>query len=262
MLLEELQALPRRKRRWSQTSEIVTARYEGEDELQQQPHSQAPSSPSQKRQRRTETGLIEPDDLSDLSDSLPPPEVLEAVIDLYFLLVQPWIPIFHEKRFRRQLKHPSKKYRLEVVLHAMLVVMLKHLDRREITVDLGDIESICERSRKIVVLTAMDELHVENLQALVIICFEDVRCPFTFYLDAAMGLICRFLQIGSGRVSRAWPLVGSLTRTVEYLQLSVESEDHDNGPMLQPRPSLPTSENWVEEEERRRVFWTIFNLDR
>ncbi|KFZ00266.1 hypothetical protein V498_00198 [Pseudogymnoascus sp. VKM F-4517 (FW-2822)] len=242
LLLEELQALPRRKRRWSQTSEIVTARYEGEDELQQQqPHPQAPSSPSQKRQRRTETGLIEPDDLSDLSDSLPPPEVLEAVIDLYFLLVQPWIPIFHEKRFRRQLKHPSKKYRLEVVLHAMLVVMLKHLDRREITVDLGDIESICERSRKIVVLTAMDELHVENLQALVIICFED---------------------IGSGRVSRAWPLVGSLTRTVEYLQLSVESEDHDNGPMLQPRPSLPTSENWVEEEERRRVFWTIFNLDR
>ena len=62
----------------------------------------------------------------------------------------------------------------------MVVAMLKHLDRREVTVNLGDIESICERSRKIVVLTAMDELYVENLQALVIICFEDVRCcpPF------------------------------------------------------------------------------------
>jgi hypothetical protein len=94
--------------------------------------------------------------------------------------VQPWIPIFHEKRFRRQLKSPDKKYRLEVVLHSMVVAVLKHLDRREIRVNLGDIESICERSRKIVVLTAMDELYVENLQALVIICFEDVRCypPF------------------------------------------------------------------------------------
>jgi hypothetical protein len=76
------------------------------------------------------------------------------------------------------------------------------------------------------------------------------------------GLIAFLLQIGSGRVSRAWPFVGSLTRTVEYLQLSVESENHDKGPVLQPRPSLPPAENWVEEEERRRVFWTIFNLDR
>lgn len=265
LLLEQLQAQPRRKRRWSQTSETTAIRYESEDvqqQQQQQQQPQAPSSSSHKRQRRTETGLIEPDNLADLSESLPPPEILEAVIDLYFLLVQPWIPIFHEKRFRRRLKDPNKNYRLEVVLHAMLVAMLKHLDRRKITVDLGDIESICERSRKIVVLTAMDELHVENLQALVIICFEDVRCPLHFHIEAVQCVDLSFFQIGSGRVSRAWPLVGSLTRTVEYLQLSVESEDHDNGPMLQPRPSLPPSENWVEEEERRRVFWTIFNLDR
>lgn len=181
LLFEQLQAQPRRKRRWSQTSEAAAARREHEDVQQlqlqlQQPQAQTeiPSLPSNKR-RRADTGLIEPDDLDDLSDSLPPPEVLEAVIDLYFLLVQPWIPVFHEKRFRRRLKDPNNKYRLEVVLHAMLVAMLKHVDRRQITVDLGDIESICERSRKIVILTAMDELHVENLQALVIICFEDVR---------------------------------------------------------------------------------------
>lgn len=179
LLLEQLQTQPRRKRRLSQTSEATAARLESENvhqRQQQQQQTQAPSSPSNKR-RKAETGLIEPDDLADLSDSLPPPEVLEAVIDLYFLLVQPWTPIFHERRFRRRLKDPNDKYQLEVVLHAMLVAMLKHVDRREITVDLGDIESICERSRKIVILTAMDELHVENLQALVIICFEDVRYP-------------------------------------------------------------------------------------
>lgn len=119
--------------------------------------------------------MIEPDDLADLSTSLPPPVVLEAVIDLYFSLVQPWIPIFHEKSFRRRLKNPDKKYGLEVVLHAMVVAMLRHLDRRQITASFGDIESICERSRKIVVLTAMDGLYVEHLQALIILCFEDVR---------------------------------------------------------------------------------------
>ena len=174
LLLGQLQTQPRRKRHWSETSDAIAAQCAGE--YVPRPQSQAPSPPSNKRRRRNDAGLIEPDDLVNLSASLPPPEVLEAVIELYFSLVQPWIPIFHEKGFRRRLKNPDKKYRLEVVLHAMVVAMLKHLDRREITVNLGDIESVCERSRKIVVLTAMDELYVENLQALVIICFEDVRC--------------------------------------------------------------------------------------
>ena len=109
-------------------------------------------------------------------------------------------------------------------------------------------------------------MFVENLQALIIVCFEDV-CLHPIHsrkfgnLSWVLTVLISF-QIGSVRVSRAWPIVGSLTRTVEYLQLSVESENHDKGPVLQPRPSLPAVKSWVEEEERRRVFWTIFNLDR
>ena len=177
LLLQQLQSQPVRKRHWSETFDNIIAQCAGEDVSQPrlQPHFQGPPRPSNKRRRENGAGLVELDDLADLSTSLPPPEVLEAVIDLYFSLVQPWIPIFHEKRFRWRLKNPDKKYSLEVVLHAMVVAMLRHLDRREITTNLGDIDSICERSRKIVVLTAMDGLYVENLQALVIVCFEDVR---------------------------------------------------------------------------------------
>jgi len=69
-------------------------------------------------------------------------------------------------------------------------------------------------------------------------------------------------EIGNGNTSRAWSIVGSLTRTVEYLRLSVEDEDHDTQRLLKPLLSLPPSRKWVEEEERRRVFWNIFNLDR
>jgi hypothetical protein len=202
LLFEQLQTQPRRKRQWSETSDTTdtVARCLSEDALQ--PQSRGPSLPSSKRRRRNDTGLIEPDDLADLSASLPSLEVLEAVVDLYFSLVQPWIPIFHEKRFRRQLKNSDKKYRLEVVLHAMVVAMLKHLDRREITVNLGDIESICERSRKIVVLTAMDELYVENLQALVIICFEDVRCYFLSMLQRASELT---FFLSTDRIRKSFP---------------------------------------------------------
>ncbi|KAJ5610554.1 hypothetical protein N7510_007273, partial [Penicillium lagena] len=224
-------------------SEVVDEPLEEDVNYQDEPLPQPMplSTLSNKRRRGNERRVIEPDDLPGPSSTLPPPQVLEAVVDLFFDLVQPWVPIFHEKRFRRRLENPDDRPALEVVLHAMVVALLKHVYPRELIADLGDVESICERSRKIVVLTAMDDLYVENLQALIIICFED---------------------IGSGRLSRAWPIVGSLTRTVEYLQLSVESENYDKDPVLQPRPSLPQAKDWVEEEERRRVFWTIFNLDR
>jgi hypothetical protein len=104
---------------------------------------------------------------------LPSSDILKAVVDLYFSLMQPWIPTFHEKRFRRRMKDPDERARLEVVLHAMVFALLRHMDS-DLTADVEDIEAICERSRKIVVLTAMNDLHVENLQALTIICFEDV----------------------------------------------------------------------------------------
>jgi hypothetical protein len=54
-----------------------------------------------------------------------------------------------------------------------------------------------------------------------------------------------------------------MTRSVQYLQLSVESEDtKQRNSFLTSLPTLPDPENWVEEEERRRVFWNIFILDR
>lgn len=56
--------------------------------------------------------------------------------------------------------------------------------------------------------------------------------------------------------------MGSLTRTVEYLQLTVEHEESDRYPLCQPFRSVGFAEDWTELEERRRVFWNVFNLDR
>jgi hypothetical protein len=174
LLLEKLQSKPPQKRPWSEGVDEPLeedVNYEDEPLPQLQPLSASPN----KRRRGNNRRIIEPDDLGGPSSTLPPPKVLEAVVDLFFDLVQPWVPIFHEKRFRRRLENPDYRPALEVVLHAMVVALLKHVYPRELIADLGDIESICERSRKVVVLTAMDDLYVENLQALIIICFEDVR---------------------------------------------------------------------------------------
>ncbi|KAF6818089.1 hypothetical protein CPLU01_13410 [Colletotrichum plurivorum] len=181
------------------------------------------------------------EDLENMTTSLPAPDLLEDVINAHFNLIQPWIPILHETQFRRRVHDPDQLPRLVVVLHAMVVAALRFVDNLETRLSAQEVERRMLRSRNIVILNAMDHLSVENLQALIIIAFND---------------------IGNGDASKAWSIVGSLTRTVEYLQLSIESDHRDKEPLLKPLPSIAPPQNWTEEEERRRVFWNIFNLDR
>ncbi|KAK1982734.1 fungal-specific transcription factor domain-containing protein [Colletotrichum cereale] len=181
------------------------------------------------------------EDLENITTSLPPSDLLEDIINIYFNIIQPWIPILHETQFRRRVHDPEQLPRLIVVLHAMVVAALRYVDNPETRPSTQEIERRALRSRNIVILNAMDQLSVENLQALIILAFTD---------------------IGNGDASKAWSIVGSLTRTVEYLQLSVESDHQDKEPLLKPLPSIPPPQNWTEEEERRRVFWNVFNLDR
>lgn len=56
--------------------------------------------------------------------------------------------------------------------------------------------------------------------------------------------------------------MGSLSRMVEYLQLTVEHDEAVQHPFSQPYKSLPSPADWTEAEERRRIFWSIFALDR
>jgi hypothetical protein len=55
-----------------------------------------------------------------------------------------------------------------------------------------------------------------------------------------------------------------MTRTVEQLQLSVE--DADQAPsaeyLIKRMAFLAPCKSWIEREERRRVFWNVFLMDR
>ncbi|KAI8160273.1 Citrinin biosynthesis transcriptional activator ctnR [Colletotrichum sp. SAR 10_65] len=59
-------------------------------------------------------------------------------------------------------------------------------------------------------------------------------------------------------------IVGSMTRTVEQLQLSVEDEDQPPASkrLIKRMEFLKPCRFWSEREERRRVFWNIFLMDR
>lgn len=186
-----------------------------------------------------------------ISPGLPPPATLQAVVNAYFVAVQPWIPVLHETQFRRRMHDPEQRPRLACLLHAMVVAGARYVQQEDLPEEEeGDIDTLlrlAQRTRSHVLLVAMDSLSVESLQALIILAFHD---------------------IGSGRTARAWSIVASITRTVDYLRLNTEAED-DNSlekqqqhTLLRPMSLLGPPTNWIEEEERRRVFWCVLLLDR
>jgi hypothetical protein len=55
-----------------------------------------------------------------------------------------------------------------------------------------------------------------------------------------------------------------MTRTVEQLQLSVEDEHQPQSAefLIKRMAFLRPAKSWIEREERRRVFWNVFLMDR
>lgn len=114
-------------------------------------------------------------ELGSTSSQLPPPELLEEAINAYFIVVQPWIPILHETRFRSRFYNHEQLPCLTVLLHAIVVAAIRFVEPSSQKLSEKDIETWTSRSRSIVLLSAMDGMSVENLQGLSIIAFTDVR---------------------------------------------------------------------------------------
>ncbi|KAL4882578.1 hypothetical protein BJY04DRAFT_217075 [Aspergillus karnatakaensis] len=168
--------------------------------------------------------------------------ILEELLDAYFTHVQPWIPMIRDPGFRMKVRREEERRRLTLILQAMAVAALRYVKQDGEYLSAQYVEIETARLRRTVLLAALDDLSIENLQALIIIAFTD---------------------IGDGNLDRAWPVIASLSRTVEYMGLSVEEEErHLQFSILTPPKPQHASIEWVEEEERRRVFWNIFILDR
>jgi hypothetical protein len=203
----------------------------------------APTEPnnrqSNKRRRADESSA----ERNDASIQIPPENLLNAILDAYFSIAHPFIPIIHEMLFRSRLRDPNERPKLVVVLHAMMVCALRYVANERLATDwLETYPGALQRSREFVILAAMDGLSVENMQALIIV---------------------TFVHISDGQANKAWPLIGTLARSVVYLSLHTEPDEPQRGEVsLKSLNSLPPARVWTEAEERRRVFWNVFLLDR
>ncbi|KIH90842.1 hypothetical protein SPBR_00087 [Sporothrix brasiliensis 5110] len=205
-----------------------------------------------RRARRNGDHDISDDDDSNASSSsldhawippLPALPLLKAIVEAHFQTVHHWVPILHPTRFRALLDDPRERRRRAVLIHAIIAMSIKYVDFGPFGLKSRHVARQIRLSRRAVQLNALDGLSFINTQALIFLAFD---------------------YMGSGLIAKAWPIVAALTREVVFLQLTVEPDDAfaRPTPLVKPGALFDGARDWTEAEERRRIFWGVFFLDR
>ncbi|KAH8555922.1 fungal-specific transcription factor domain-containing protein [Umbelopsis sp. PMI_123] len=176
--------------------------------------------------------VLQPSKRRKVADTLPSTKLMHELCEIYFTKFHPWIPILHESRFMSTVGTDEQS---EIILQAITAIAVRFSSLPE-----DEIKFYYEKCRERVILASMDEFSVETLQASTIIAYD---------------------IIGNGRGPRSWSVISSATRIVEQMGLARE-EDESNHSLLNRMGLLNPSKNKTELEERRRLFWSIFLLDR
>jgi len=136
----------------------------------------------QKRQRTSnETGnqdqvqphviLLDEDD-----NTLPPDDLIDDLVEIYFANIHSWIPILHVRQFRERMAIPAQRQKLTTIFHAIVSLCVRFSeDPRLASAEVRTRYS--KRSRQTVILQSMESFSVENLQALIICAFDTVSIP-------------------------------------------------------------------------------------
>jgi hypothetical protein len=143
-------------------------------------NSSSPAVPHEEVSRKRKRSEASPHGHAFNSDTVPIPfpHLLQTVIEVYFDVVQHWIPFLHRTRFQSRMADAQERPKLEILLHAIVTVTLRLIDTTGLGMSQAEIDQKIQASRNYVLLRSMDSLSVENLQALIIIAFDYASFPF------------------------------------------------------------------------------------
>ncbi|KAI4765314.1 hypothetical protein E4T52_00103 [Aureobasidium sp. EXF-3400] len=178
-------------------------------------------------------------------DELPPYDLLYSLVDLFFKHVNTWAPILHRRSTLDSLFGTSSLEEDDrILLHAIVATTLRFSNDVRLTEQAR--ERYYSNSKQKVLLYGLENSSVKALQALVILALDIVGCS-----NGPPG----------------WNLLALIARSVVQLGLAVETTSTSVSPLY---PSiytlramvLPESNDWIEDESRRRLFWMVYLLDR
>jgi hypothetical protein len=179
---------------------------------------------------------------------LPPYDLLYGLVDLYFKHVNPWSPILDRKvTFDAFFGPQSMDESARILMHAVVAATLRFSKDPRLTPESRN--HFHDISRRKIMLYALDQPNVRALQALVILAVD---------------------VLGTSNGQQGWNLLALLARNIVQLGLDkengaylVESPPAGYGPSAATtllQASQPSC--WIESEERRRLCWMLFVLDR
>lgn len=111
---------------------------------------------------------------------LPPNDLMDDLVEIYFANIHPWIPILHVRNFRQEMNDSMNRPRLKIIFHAIVSICVRFCTDSRLNDP--ELRARCAmRSRQTVILESMENFSVQNLQAMVIIAFDTVRPPRTSF---------------------------------------------------------------------------------
>ncbi|KIW81784.1 hypothetical protein Z517_04810 [Fonsecaea pedrosoi CBS 271.37] len=182
---------------------------------------------------------------NEYSAMLPPYDLLYALVDLYFKHINIWLPLLDRKTTLDTLFGASTLDEADrVLLHAIVATTLRFSQDPRLTPE--GRQHYHDTSKQRVQLFGLDNSNVRALQALVILALD---------------------VTGSTNGPPAWNLLALISRSMVQLGLAVESGSALASPMYPSIATLRASvlaepKSWIEDEERRRLFWAVYLLDR
>lgn len=181
----------------------------------------------------------------DPTQQLPPYDLLYSLVDLYFKHINSWLPLLNKKTTMDALFGQSPLEEADrILLHALVATSLRFSNDHRLTLESK--QQFHDFSKQRVQLYGLETSSVRALQALVILALD---------------------VTGDTNGPPGWNLLALISRSMIQLGLSVETTSSLTQPMYPSIATLrasvlPEPKSWVEDEERRRVFWSVYLLDR
>ncbi|KIW93894.1 uncharacterized protein Z519_05209 [Cladophialophora bantiana CBS 173.52] len=170
---------------------------------------------------------------------LPPVQVVQELVELFFEVVYPYIPLFCKQNFTANMFTPER----QILLHGIVAVSFRFWRKQAPSPEERD--RFVKTSREQVLLKAIDTCTLVSTQALALLALDAIgQGPGPRTLNLTAMLVTAAHQLGLGK--------SHSPTTPETNTPLVRNEDPDDG---------MDSSN-VAVEEKRRLFWAIYSLDR
>ncbi|RMZ75933.1 hypothetical protein DV738_g5265, partial [Chaetothyriales sp. CBS 135597] len=176
---------------------------------------------------------------------LPPYDLLYSLVDLFFKHINGWFPLLDRKTTLDRLFGVTQLEEADrVLLHAILTVTLRFSKDPRLSPESK--QHYHKTSKQKVQLFGLENSSVRSLQALLILALD---------------------VTGKTNGPPGWNLIALISRSVVQLGLSVETTSPLAAPVYPSIATLrasvlPEAKSWIEDEERRRLFWAVYLLDR